>query len=159
MNKASLISKLNKFCPDWLTKPLESDSETEILKNVINQVLPGLLDITIEFMDNSSIIGSVPYKHETANVVGYMHGGTIFSTGDTLAGAYLWAITDEDTYAITTKSDIKYIKPFNHGTLRCIVKEKSRLDKAVTLEAVFKDANDQTISIMNLDYLLISKKS
>src|SRR5688572_30172829 len=108
MNKSILINKLNKFCPEWLIKPDETDSEIEILQSVINQVLPGLLNIKIEFMDNTKIIGTIPYKNETANVVGYMHGGTIFSTGDTLAGAFLWAVSDEDTYAITTKSEIKY---------------------------------------------------
>lgn len=159
MNKNNLLNKLNKFCPEWIIKPDSSDSDTDLLQNVINQVLPGLLNIKIEYLDNTTITGTIPYKNDTANVVGFMHGGTIFSTGDTLAGAYLWAITDENTYAITTKSEIKYLKPFNNGTLNCFVKEKNRVDKTITLEAVFKDTNGKIISIMTMDYLLISKKA
>ena len=155
MNKSLLLQKLNKFCPDWIRKPEDSLELKEMLQYILDQVLAGLLKIKIEQLDHDKIIGSVPYEHSTANVVGFMHGGTIFTTGDTLAGTYLWAITDADTYAITTKSEIKYLKPFKQGILRCTVTEKSRQYRKVILEAIFEDGNNEVISIMALDYLLM----
>lgn len=156
MDKSLLLEKLNKFCPEWIMKADPSLSITEFLQQTISQVLPGLIGVKIEYLDDEKIIGSVPYCHETANVVGYMHGGTIFSCGDTLAGAYLWAKSEANQFAITTKSEIKYFKPFKKGVLKCIVTEKSRKERTVILEAIFEDENKQIISSMNLEFLLMS---
>jgi len=155
MDKNLLLQKLRNFCPDWLEKPDASLGNIEMLQFVLNQVLAGALEIKIEQLTKEQIVGTVPYKHQTANVVGFMHGGTIFTTGDTLAGALLWANTDAGTFAITTRSEIKYIKPHKHGLLKCTVTQKSRDDRKVVLEAVFTDEAHQTISIMLVDYLLM----
>ena len=155
MNKSLLLQKLNKFCPDWIRKPDDSLELKEMLQYILDQVLAGKLKIKIDHLEADKIIGSVPYSHSTANVVGFMHGGTIFTTGDTLAGTYLWAITDADTYAVTTKSEIKYLKAFKQGVLRCTVVEKSREGRKLILEAMFENAENETIAMMTVDYLLM----
>ena len=155
MNKQVLLDKLHKFCPPWIKQADPSLPVEEIFQQTIRQVLPGLLHVTIEYIDHEKIIGTVPYHHQTANVLGYMHGGTIFSTGDTLAGTFLWANSEAGQYAVTTHSEIKYLKPFKEGVLKCVVVEKSRQNRIVTLEAVFMDDDKQTISVMTVDYLLM----
>lgn len=155
MEQHPLLQKLQNFCPGWIQKPGEAFNNIEMLQFVLDQVLAGYLEIKIELMDAEKIIGSVPYKHQTANVVGYMHGGAIFTTGDTLAGTFLWANSEADTYAITTRSEIKYMKPVKQGRLQCTVTEKQREGRKVTLEAVFNNETGETVSIMTVDYLLM----
>ncbi len=155
MDKTQLLKKLNKFCPAWMKRGDASQSIDEILQQTIGQVLPGLLHIKIEYLDGQKITGSVPYSRQTANVLGYMHGGTIFTLGDTLAGAFLWSISEANQYAVTTRSEIKYLKPVKEGILKCTVTEKSRSERKVTLEAIF-EMNGQTIGTMTVDYLLMT---
>ena len=156
MDNSVLLRKLEKFCPDWIQKPDTSLDTIGALQHILNQVFAGMLHIRIQQLDKDKITGTVPYEHATANVVGYMHGGTIFTTGDTLAGAFLWANSDENTYAITTRSEIKYLKPFKQGILKCTVTEKSRDGRKVILEAIFEDTESHIISVMIIDYLLMS---
>lgn len=156
MDKEIILAKLDKFCPSWIDRPDWSLSIAEIMQHVIRQVLPGLLDVKVEHLDRDKIIGSAPYKRETANVVGYMHGGTLFTLGDTLAGAYLWANSDENHYAVTTGCEIKYLKPVKSGIVRCTVVEKSRNDRKVTLKASFEDDDHRVLSGMTLEYLLMT---
>ena len=156
MDKNILLDKFDKFCAEWIKKAEPSLSITEILQHILNQVLPGLIHMTVEHLNDEKIIGSVPYRNDTSNVIGYMHGGTIFTTGDTLAGAFLWTRIEANQYAVTTSSEIKYLKPFKQGILRCTVTEKSRQDRNVVLEAVFEDVNGQMVSVMSMNYLLMS---
>src|SRR5687767_479687 len=137
MDKELTLAKLDKFCPSWIDRPDWSLSIAEIMQHVISQVLPGLLDVKVEYIGADKITGSAPYKRETANVMGYMHGGTLFTLGDTLAGAFLWANSDETHYAVTTGCEIKYLKPVIRGTVKCTVVEQSRNDRKVTLAATF----------------------
>ncbi len=155
MDKNSLLEKLNKFSPKWLRKADPSLPVVDILQQTIQKVLPGLLHIQIELLDTEKIIGTVPYRHDTANVVGYMHGGTIFTAGDTLSGTFLWANGEPNQYAVTMRSEIKYLKPVKEGLLRCTVTEKSRRGKTVTLEAVFENEQNQTMALMTVDYALM----
>ena len=156
MDKNFVFEKLNNFSPDWIKKADPSQSVTEILQQTLSQVLPGLIGMKVEYLDDEKIIGTVPYSHQTANVVGYMHGGTIFTTGDSLAGTFLWTKSEANQYAITIRSEIKYLKPFKQGVLKCTVTEKSRKDRVVVLEAIFEDENNQIISTMILDFLLMT---
>jgi uncharacterized protein (TIGR00369 family) len=156
MTKELLLAKLNKFCPPWLERPNADMPMGEMLQFIIRQVLPGLLDVKIESIGPDKVVGSVAYKNQTANVLGYMHGGTIFAAGDTLAGAFLWYISDVENFAVTVRSEIRYLKSFKTGTLYCTVKEKERHGRKVTLEALFNDEGNQAIAQMELDYMLMS---
>lgn len=153
-DKSVILKKLDIFCPSWIKRPDESLSIEQIMQQVIRQVLPGLIDVKVDCLDSDKIIGYAPYKKRTANVIGYMHGGTIFTLGDTLAGAYIWANTDENIIAVTIGSEIKYLKPVKSGTLKCTITEKIRLDRKITLEATFENGGQQ-IGIMTVEYLLI----
>jgi uncharacterized protein (TIGR00369 family) len=155
MDKDLLLQKLLNFCPDWIERPDPSLDKIGMLQFILDQVLAGTLGIRIERLDTEKITGSVPYSHQTANVVGYMHGGTIFTTGDTLAGTFIWANTDANTFAITTRSEIKYIKPLKEGMLQCTVTEKSREGRKIELEAIFTNEDGQAMAIMSVDYLLM----
>jgi uncharacterized protein (TIGR00369 family) len=159
MDNSVLLTKLEKFCPDWIQKPDASLDTIGALQYILDQVFAGMLNIKIQHLDKDKITGMVPYEHSTANVVGYMHGGAIFTTGDTLAGAFLWANSDENVYAVTTRSEIKYIRPFTKGILRCSVTEKLREGRKVVLEAKFEDTEKHIISVMEIDYLLMSSSA
>jgi uncharacterized protein (TIGR00369 family) len=155
MEKHLLLQKLQSFTPDWIQKPDVSLSNAGMLQFILNQVLAGYLEIKIEHLDADKIVGSIPYKHKSANVVGLMHGGTIFLTGDTLAGAFLWANSDADTYAVTTRSEIKYMKAVKEGRMLCTVTQKFREGRKVVLEAIFTNEANQIVGTMTVDYLLM----
>lgn len=155
MDKAAIFKKLDRFCPAWIKRPDELKSIPKMMEYVIGQVLPGKLETKVELIDDDKIIGTVPFSIETANVIGYMHGGTIFTLGDTLAGAYIWSITDENTIAVTTGSSIEYLKPVKKGKVKCMVTLKSREDKKVTLEGIFQDDDEQIVCKMTLNYQLM----
>lgn len=156
MDKDLLIQKLYKFCAPWLQRADPSLTFEEILQHTIQQVLPGKLGVQIEYLGNDKIIGTVPYRQDTANVVGFMHGGTIFATGDTLAGAFLWAISEGNQYAVTISANIQYLQPLKEGNLRCTVTEKSRNGRKVNLAAAFTDEANQDIAAMELEYILMT---
>ena len=155
VDKPAILAKLNKFCPAWLKRPDAASSIEEVMQFMIVQVLPGLLIVKVEELNESRIVGSVPYRNDTANVLGYMHGGTIFALGDTLAGAYIWANATSKNYAVTSGSEIKYFKPVKEGTVRCTVIRKSQQDRKITLEATFEN-NGRVVSLMTLSYHLMN---
>ena len=156
MKSSAILRKLNKFCPEWISRPDKTMSIPQMMEYVIKQVLPGLLKVKVQFIDEDKIIGLAPYQNKTANVLGYMHGGAIFSLGDTLAGALIWAITDEDTIAVTVSSKIEYLKPVKDGGIKCTVILKSKTGKQAVLYGVFHDDNNQIVSKMAMNYHLMS---
>ncbi len=121
----------------------------------MDQALPGLISLKIEFLDEEKIIGTIPYRNETANVVGAMHGGTIYSAGDTLAGAFLWSKSDGNHFAVTKRSEIRYLRPFKKGILCCTVREKTRSGRKVCLEAEFQDEEKRPVSQVEMEFSLV----
>jgi len=144
--------------PPWVNPPPESSSIIEKLQTIIDQVLPGYLAVKITELKEKEIHGSCPYLRKTANAFGFMHGGTIFILGDTLAGCLLWAGNDGITYEVTINSSIKYIRPVNDGEIKCIVREKSRKDKKIYLQADFWSPQGKKIARMKIEYYKVLKE-
>lgn len=125
----------------------------EKLQSVIDQVLPGLLGVKILEILPGQLTGEMLYRRNTANVVGYMHGGAIFTFGDTLAGALIWAETDGTSFAVTSQSKIRYLRPVPSGRLTCTVKIRSRTPRRISLTCDFhNEAGDRTAK-MDLEYV------
>lgn len=155
MNNQTLLQLIDSNCPDWIIRPESSWDKIKILQSIMDQALPGFLSLKIESLNEKEIVGTIPYRNETANVVGYMHGGTIYSAGDTLAGAFLWSKSDGSHFAVTKKSEIRYLRPFKNGILRCTVGERSRSGKKACLEAYFQDEEGRAVSEVEMEFSLV----
>ena len=153
-----LLELIDKNCPSWINRPDPSWDKIKILQYIIDQVLPGILKIEIGYLDHEKIIGTIPYRKTTANVVGYLHGGSIYSLGDTLAGAFIWSKSDGTHFAVTRKSEIRYLRPFKIGILRCTVKEKSRSGRKILLTANYQDEDGKKITEVDMEYIQIASK-
>ncbi len=153
-----MFDLIDKSCPDWIKRPDPNWPTIRILQFIIDQVLPGLLKVKIEFLDKEKIVGSIPYQNESANVLGYLHGGAIYSLGDTLAGAFLWACSDGTHYAVTRKSEIRFLRPIQTGVLHCTVKMKSKSGRKFFLVADYFDDNNKKVSEILMEYTQILRK-
>ncbi|MCC6275062.1 MAG: PaaI family thioesterase [Leptospiraceae bacterium] len=156
---SALIELIDQNCPDWIQRPDPDWDKIRILQSIIDQVLPGLLNIRIQALDDKKIIGVIPFARSTANVVGYMHGGTIYSLGDTLAGAFLWSKSDGSHIAITRKSVIRYLRPLQSGNLKCTVTETSRNGRKIFLRADYISESGQKISEVEMEYIQVTSKT
>ncbi|MBE7410570.1 MAG: PaaI family thioesterase [Leptospiraceae bacterium] len=155
---SDLISLIDKNCPGWIERPNPDWDVIKILQSIIDQVLPGILKIQIESLDEEKIVGTIPFHISSANVVGYMHGGSIYSLGDTLAGAFLWTKSDGSYITVTKSSTIRFIRPFQSGVLECTVKEISKTGNEILLRAVYLDERKKKVCELDMVYAQINEK-
>lgn len=146
-------------CAPWIKRPNREMPLVDKLQSIIDQVLPGRLHIKIVSIQAGRIEGIVPYATDTANVVGVMHGGTIFTAGDTLAGALLWTTSDGTYFSMTRGCEIRYLRPLSSGNLRCTVTEKNRSERGIRLLADFYNDENQRVAQMKMDYVILPLKN
>ncbi len=140
---------IRRITPSWMQKPAPELPILEKLQMVIDQVLPGRLGVRILTIRPGELTGEMPYRRDTTNVVGYMHGGAIFTFGDTLAGALIWAETDGKSFAVTSQSRIRYLRPVREGgILRCTVRITEQTARRISLVCDFtSDAGEKTAKL------------
>ncbi len=149
-----LRNLVRRACPDWL-QGQPADEPKAFLQNLIDKVLPGTLGVRIEYIDEEEIRGSVPYRRESANVAGLMHGATIFALGDTLAGALLWAKSDGTYYGVSANCAIAYLRPVSGGTLHCRVYETRRTASRIHLVAMFTSDDGKRVARLRMEYAIV----
>ncbi|MBE7438585.1 MAG: PaaI family thioesterase [Spirochaetales bacterium] len=154
MELSILRELVRQACPDWLQGEL-TDEPKAFLQNLIDRVLPGALGVCIEHIDAEQILGSVPYRRESANVAGLMHGATIFALGDTLAGALLWATSDGTYYGVSANCSITYLRPVSGGTLHCRVYETRRTESRVHMVALFTSDGGKRVARLRMEYAIV----
>ncbi len=155
MSKIEILRALiGRVCPSWIVPSGDSDP-IKFLQNIIDQVLPGSLGVTIEHLDEERIAGSCPFRQATANVAGLMHGATIFALGDTLAGALLWYGSDGTYYGVSASCSIVYVRPLAAGRLICRVTETARDDKRIHLVAQFNNETGERIARLKMQYAIV----
>ncbi len=154
LNSQNILEFINRACSNWIVSPPDNATLVQAMQHIIDQCYPGALPLTIDAINANAgeARGHLNYRNDTANVVGHMHGGAIFTAGDTLAGVYLWARTDGESVYVTAGSSIRYLRPLDAGRLDCVVRETGRDDTRVQLKAKFTNDAGKTIAVMKLDY-------
>ena len=115
MNAFDTLTK--KACPEWITLAQGTNSMVEKIQHIMDQIMPGHIGFILHKIDKDTAYGSIECRAEVANLLGYIHGGAIYATGDTLAGALMWSTTDGNFYAVTQKGSINYFHPVKTGRI------------------------------------------
>lgn len=155
MDKLAVLRGLvRSACPKWIRVPRSTDP-VAFLQEIIDQVLPGALGVTIDQIGEGEIRGVVPFRKETANVAGLMHGATIFALGDTLAGALLWFMSDGSYYGVSASCSITYLRPITDGSLHCRVFESRRSERRIYLVAQFTSDTGRRVARLKMEYAIL----
>ncbi len=143
---------ITKGRADWIDLPQKKLSAIDLMNYIILQVLPGTLSIKLIRFTEDEMWGKMPYRHETCNPAGIMHGGTIFSFGDTVAGCLLWA---NDLVSVSSSAEIKYLRPVQKGSLTCYAKKILHNVDNVRVVANVYDEEQKRIARMKINYAII----
>ena len=107
--------------PDIFDRPPAGASLIEGLQHLVDQCLPGLLGLRFEKLAAEECVAELPYRKETTGIHGLMHGGTIFSAGDTITAMQTMLNGDENTKnVLTTDASIRYLRPVDSGKVRVV---------------------------------------
>ena len=153
-----------KILPSWLRFPekadLEKMSPEQKIQFLMDQIMPGHIGFVLEKFDEKECISRIEFsRQKTANILGTFHGGAIFTLGDTLAGVYMWAISDGSLFGMTRNATITYLKPVRTGTLHCYAGKKVKEGKALFVECIFKDSLKRTVAVMEVEFFLHAFRS
>ena len=98
--------------------PDENRPILEQIQLLIDQCLPGHLGLRLIRLDADQSEARLSYRREIAGLHGYMHGGAIFTAGDTLTALMLLHQINPDTRnVLTTDAGIRYLRPLPDGDL------------------------------------------
>ncbi len=140
---------------DIFEKPEPDLPIQDQIQFLIDQCLPGTLGITIEKLDPEESTAHVPYKRNTSGLHGLMHGGTIFSAGDTLTALQLMLHGDETTTNIlTVNASIRYLRPVPDGRVKIRTRITSREGSNVFMTADFLNEAGKRVAQGKYKYLL-----
>ncbi len=147
-----------KILPAWISKPPAHMSPKDKLQFIMDQVMPGVIGLKVQFAGKTEVRGSLDLDKRTLNVVNSMHGGAIFTLGDTLAGILLWINTDGGLFGTTKSASIQYFRPLRQGTLYCTVTETARhcppenpsTPGEVEISALLTDGSSHKIATMKM---------
>lgn len=150
----------NKILSSWIEPADPKMSQLEKLQHIMDQVMPGIIGLKITSLSQNKISGSLALDKASSNVVSSMHGGAIFTLGDTLAGALLWANTDGEIFGTTKAASIQYFRPLRKGTLHCTAVETNRVDnprdpkmpREIDIEAIMHDEASHQIAKMTMKF-------
>ena len=146
-----------KNLANWLEEPPEGLSDLENMQFLLNQAMPGTIEMQILSLTHDEITGAAPFKPGTANLLGTMHGGTLFTLGDTLAACLLWNVFGVGKRFATTQSNIRYIRPVTEGLCTCKARIVKEYGKRVDLQADFFDDAGKRVARQLVTYILLQE--
>ena len=135
--------------PEWISQPQPGAEPLAQMQHIINQVLPGTLGVIITELNEDEVWGEIAFKPATANALGILHGGSIFTLGDTLTGCLLWY---KEILAVTASSEIKYIRPTSEGKVTCHARILKREGKRIKMVCDFYNAGKKRVARMKINY-------
>ena len=155
----TFISNFMDRLPSIFNPPPRDLSMEESFQHLGDQCLPGLLGLKIEKVSKELSIAHIDYQVKTAALHGLMHGGTIFSAGDTITAMMLMLFGDENSVnVLTTGAEIRYLRPVPEGriTLHSVVKE--RKGERFKLVVDFLNEKGKRVAQGKYNYLMITQK-
>ena len=108
----------------------------------------------IEILENDNLVAKVDITDIALNPFNIVHGGLIFSLGDTLMGIMAKKIRKD---AVTLNSSINYISPGKGKYLIATCKVIKNGKNICILEAIIKNNKDKLIATMTGTYVFIER--
>lgn len=137
--------------------PDPSLGHLEQIQFLINQCFPGQLGLQLEKLEAEEAVGVFEYKKSIAGLHGLVHGGALFSVGDTITGLMMsFYLTEEFSQALTANASIRYLRPVPDGKVRCVCSLKRMDEKDIFLTADFYNEEKKRVAQAKFTYRLIS---
>jgi acyl-CoA thioesterase len=98
-----------------------------------------LVGVTFTKVENGYSHCVMEVDKKLLNLVGFVHGGAIYTMADSGMGAALYSFLDEDELFVTVEADIFYLKTVSSGTLSCEAKVIHRGKRTAVMEAEIRN--------------------
>ncbi|MBO4846521.1 MAG: PaaI family thioesterase [Lachnospiraceae bacterium] len=102
-----------------------------------------MLDIELLELDNEHAKGRMPFAKKLTNPYGTMHGGSLYSLADTIAGT----LANMSGYAVTTiEGNLHFLEPAHKTTyIYCEAKLKRGGSHIITVDVELTDDNGKLL--------------
>jgi acyl-CoA thioesterase len=98
-----------------------------------------LVGVTFTKVENGYSHCVMEVDKKLLNLVGFVHGGAIYTMADSGMGAALYSFLDEDELFVTVEANIFYLKTVSSGTLSCEAKVIHRGKRTAVMEAEIRN--------------------
>lgn len=145
----NIMSKRLK-APD-LSWPIEQQFQF-----LTDQCLPGMLGMKLISLSKEEGVAEIASNEKNIGIHGLMHGGTIFSVGDTVTALMTTLYADENTKNIlTVNASIRYLRPVEDETITSVSKVTNREGQKIYFITNFVNAKKKRVAQAKYLYTLV----
>lgn len=150
------FEKFLDHLPDMFERPAPGTDLVATLQYLADQCLPGLIGLKFEALTPEESVAHIDYRKETTGLHGLMHGGTIFSAGDTLTAMMSLLLGDENSRnVLTTDATIRYLRPVAEGRVRLVAKVHRREGNRVYFVCDYFNEDGKRVARSRYTYLIV----
>lgn len=134
----------------------ERSTLLEKMRSSMNQTHPGAIGLQLDAIQEDRAEGSVYLGMNSANGQGFVHGGVLFSLGDSISACLLFKLLGDIPEAVTVSAGIRYLRPVDRGRVRCearLLRHEGREYRFVTN---FTNEDGKRVARAKFDYLILA---
>lgn len=114
----NMLDLIHDIVPQELFSMRTDGTFIETAQHLIDQCHPAGTRMRLTVLEGDTAIAEIPYAQENRALHGFMHGGCLFTVGDTLTALLcMFHITSGDQRMLTRDGSIRYLRPISRDTV------------------------------------------
>ncbi|MCC6275610.1 MAG: PaaI family thioesterase [Leptospiraceae bacterium] len=135
----------------------EQGTIVERTQHLIEQCHPGATKMKLIILGSEQSVAEIPYDQSNRAPHGFLHGGCMYSVGDTLTAIMSeYFLENPSERTLTMEGSIRYLRPVSRETVRVKARLLSRNGKILNFVCDFFNEENKRVAQAKYRYALTS---
>ena len=158
MGKIVYEDWMNRISAEHFRLPEGELDDLARMQYLLDQAFAGATRLKVLTMNSEETRARVVFEKALANLSGLLHGGVLFTVGDTLTGLLLFyqeKLLDAGLRPVTAEASIRYLRSVVKGGVECVAHLRRREKNRAWLWVNFYDDEGNRVARGKYIYALI----